>query len=342
MPVTRGRTKAVSSASATPTTVVSPVFSGAASIRSTPDTSVMDEDDTVLKQEVTKTTKTNTVSKKRVLEDVSEAEDGTPSTKRGAKRRVVQQTAYVEIATNRVSKVNASAFLSSSAHLKLHVQTASEASLSGNRRSSRASAAAAAIVVEDSDNFDESDDSGSEFDPAEDNAGSDFADDLDESDEEALVETVVKQSLRTAREDRERAAGLVSAGAGSSKSATRAALPRAGGRRRSMKEVEVIEIDSTSELEFEELSALESDESEEEPLSKGKAKNTTKNKGKNKEAEEPKPLTKREVRKMSKEERKMHRLRQRGLAKEEAEMRVKLGRKLTRVRRSVPLRALQN
>ncbi|TBU50560.1 SNF2 family N-terminal domain-containing protein [Dichomitus squalens] len=321
MPVTRGRAaKAAHSASATPTTTVSPGFSAGASICSTPDTSVMDEDDTILKQDIVKTTKTTIASKKRALEDASEEEAQTSSTKRGAKRRVVQQTAYVEIATMKVAKTSAS-----------------EATLSRTRRSSRASAAAVAIV-EDSDIVDESDDSGSEFDPSEGEAGSDFADDLDESDEEALVDTVVKQSLQTAREDRERAAGLVSSGAGSSKPRAKAAASKNGGsgRRRSAKEDADIELDSLSELEYEDLFALESDESEEEPLANGKAKQAAKEKGKGKgkESEEFKHLTKQQLRKLTKEERKMYLLRRRGIAKEEAEMRVKLGRKLTRAEKA--------
>ena len=76
----------------------------------------------------------------------------------------------------------------------------------------------------------ESDDSGSEFDPIEDSE-SDFVVETDEDDEEVMVKAAVKQSIRTAREDQERAAGLTSAGAGSSKSraapANKAAAMRA-------------------------------------------------------------------------------------------------------------------
>ena len=197
------------------------------------------------------------------------------------------------------------------------------------RRSGRASAAAA-IVVDDSDTIEESDDGGSEFDPTEDGA-SDFADDIDGSDEEALLATVVKQSLKTAREDQERAAGLVSAGAGSSKSRIPAKKATAVTRRRVKEEDDLIELDSLSELEFEDLSDILSDESEDEPLAKGKGKQVAKGKGKKSTEEKFTPATKKELKKMSKEERKMEMLRRRGVAKDEAEMRAKLGRKLTYV-----------
>ena len=80
----------------------------------------------------------------------------------------------------------------------------------------------------------ESDDSGSEFDPIEDSE-SDFVVETDEDDEEVMVKAAVKQSIRTAREDQERAAGLTSAGAGSSKSrasANKAAAMRAAAAER--------------------------------------------------------------------------------------------------------------
>ncbi len=333
MPVTRGRAKAVHSASATPSTTVSPVFSAGASPPSTPDTSVADDEDTVLKQPPVKTTKTAIASKKRVLEDVSEEEVETPSSKRGAKRRMVQQSAYVEIATKKVSKVDVIALSRSRAQLRSSVQTPShEVVPSTTRRSSRASAAAT-TVIDESDTIEESDDSGSEFDPTED-AALDFADDVDESDEEALLETVVKQSLRMAREDQEQAAGLVSAGAGSSKSRPPAKKTTAATRRRSKKEEIVTELDS-SDLEFEDLSDITLDESEDEPLAKSKSKGKGKQaaKGKSKEPAEEMftPATRKELKKMTKEERKTEMLRRRGVAKDEAEMRAKLGRKLTYV-----------
>lgn len=102
MPVTRGRARAVNSASATPSATVSPMFSARASARSTPDTSV-DEDGTVLKQEVRVKTKKSTITRKRVREDSSEDERKGLVNKRGAKRRAVQQSAYVEVATRQTT-----------------------------------------------------------------------------------------------------------------------------------------------------------------------------------------------------------------------------------------------
>lgn len=116
MPVTRGRAKAVHSASATPSSTVSPMFSAGTSPPSTPDTSVADDEDTVLKQPSVKPTKTAATSKKRVHEDVSGEEDETPSTKKGAKRRIVQQAAYVEIATKKITKVVVTALSRSRKH----------------------------------------------------------------------------------------------------------------------------------------------------------------------------------------------------------------------------------
>ena len=50
----------------------------------------------------------------------------------------------------------------------------------------------------------ESDDSGSEFDPEGDAVDSDALDELDDEDEDVMVDAAVQQSLRTAREERER------------------------------------------------------------------------------------------------------------------------------------------
>ena len=333
MPVTRGRAKAVHSASATPSTAVSPMFSAGTSPPSTPDTSVVDDEDTVLKQASVKTAKTAAANNKRVREDVSEEEVETPSIKRGHKRRMVQQTAYVEIAPKKVTKVDVIALSRSRAQLRPSVQTPSHEVVPSTARRSRRASAAATVVIDDSDTVDESDVSGSEFDPTEDE-GSDFEDEVDESDEEALLEIAVKQSLGTAREDKERPTGLVSAGAGSSKSRGLPKKATTASHRHGKQEAVVIELDSSSELEFEELSDVTLDESEDEPLGKGKGRGKQAMKGKGKTPVEEMfiPATKKELKKMSKEERKMEMLRRRGVAKEEAEMRAKLGRKLTYVR----------
>lgn len=100
MPVTRGRAKAGHSASATPTTAVSPLFSARASTRSTPDTSAIDEDDDNPKQDPK--TSSTARGKKRVLEDDSEEEQ---KTTKGSKRRVDRKAVYVEVPTRLVSQV---------------------------------------------------------------------------------------------------------------------------------------------------------------------------------------------------------------------------------------------
>ncbi|TFK88380.1 hypothetical protein K466DRAFT_520961 [Polyporus arcularius HHB13444] len=309
MAITRGRTRAAHSASMTPSTTVSPMFSAGASTRSTPDTSVIDDDDdTVLKQGIS--TIKSKVIKKRVREESSEEESEEPKTRGGVKRRVVQQNAYVEIVSKKTTKKSTSA-----------------TAVVSTRRSTRAAAAASSLVESESEpEFVESDASGSEFDPADD-AESDFGDDLDEEDEEFMVDAAVRQSLSTVREEQDRAAGRSSAGAGSSKPrppANKAAAMRAAAAERRLAQQQDKGIDSDSEIEF--LSDLEAEESEDEPLSKGKGKQAQKS---TKFTAKSKTMTLQELKKLSKEERKMDRLRRRGVAKEEAEMRAKLGRKLT-------------
>ncbi|KAI0722038.1 SNF2 family N-terminal domain-containing protein [Cerioporus squamosus] len=307
MPVTRGRTRAAHSASTTPSTTVSPMFSAGASTRSTPDTSVIDDDDdTVLKQGI-EPVKAKT-TRKRVREELSEEELEEPKTRRGAKRRVVKQSAYVEIQSKKTTK------------------SASGTAAVSTRRSTRAVAASSLVESESEPEFVESDASGSEFDPAED-VDSDFDDDVDEVDEEVMVDAAVKQSLRTVREEQDRAAGRSSAGAGSSKSrppANKAAAMRAAAAERRLAQQQGKDIDSESDIAF--LSDSEPEESEDEPLAKGKGKQVQKAA---KPTARSKTMTLQELKKLSKEERKMERLRRRGVAKEEAELRNKLGRKLT-------------
>ena len=86
------------------------MFSAEASPPSTPDTSNLDaEDDLVVHaQKKARKVTTFTLKKKRPLEveDELELEEGA-AVGRAAKRRVVQQAAYVEIAVGKVTKVNA-------------------------------------------------------------------------------------------------------------------------------------------------------------------------------------------------------------------------------------------
>ena len=105
MPVTRGRSRAAHSVSTTPSTAVSPMFSAGASTRSTPDTSVMDDDDDTVLKQAESTTKAR-ATRKRVRQDSSAEEDEEPKTRRGAKRRAVKKTAYVEIASKQTTKVS--------------------------------------------------------------------------------------------------------------------------------------------------------------------------------------------------------------------------------------------
>ncbi|KAI0750681.1 SNF2 family N-terminal domain-containing protein [Daedaleopsis nitida] len=314
MPVTRGRSKAEHSASATPTTTVSPVFSARASTRSTPDTSVVDENDTVLKHNVKQNVPKTRVAatRKRVRQESSDEEQPQPVTKRGAKRRMVQQTAYVEIVTKKTTKKAAK----------------SDETIRGSTRRSSRVAAASAVVEADSDSepLFESSDSGSEFDPVD--SDSDFAGDMDEEDEEVMVDAAVRQSLQNARQEQDRAAGLTSAGASSSKSrgpTNKAAAVRAAAAERRLAQQQDRVSDPETDLEW--LSDTgDEKESDEEPLSNGKGKQAAKPK---KSAVQSKPMTLQEMKKKNKEERKMERLRRRGIANEEAELRQKLGRKLT-------------
>ncbi|KAI0662868.1 SNF2 family N-terminal domain-containing protein [Cubamyces menziesii] len=313
MPVTRHRARVVQSASTTPSTTVSPMFSAGASPPSTPDTSNLDEveDDFAVLARKRPFKISTATSKKRALEDEDlELQEGAAG--RAAKRRVVQQTAYVEISAGKVTKTPEP---------------------SSTPRNGRRGKQAASVAEQDGSDSEEelleSDDSGSEFDPNDDGAQSDFGDDLDTDDEELMVGAAVQQSLQSAREDQERTAGLTSAGAGSSKarpSPTKAAaaLRAAAAERRLARssQPEVIDLVSDSE----EVSFAS--ESEEEPLSKAKGKQAAKPRTKTK------TMTLKELRELRKEERRQARARRNGTASEEAAMRKQLGRKLTYAEKS--------
>ena len=154
---------------------------------------------------------------------------------------------------------------------------------------------------------------------------SDLVVEVDESGEEAMVHAAVRQSLRTAREEQERAAGLTSAGAGSSKARapTKAASQRAAAAEKRLARAQ--QGDSQGDSDFVEGILSLSDDSEDEPLSKGKGKQVAK------APVEPlgkaKHMTINELRKLRRAENR----RNNTVAKEEAELRAKLGRKLTYV-----------
>ena len=154
---------------------------------------------------------------------------------------------------------------------------------------------------------------------------SDLVVEVDESDEEAMVHAAVRQSLRTAREEQERAAGLTSAGASSSKARapTKASQRAAAAAEKRLARAQ--EGDSQGDSDFVEDILSLSDDSEDEPLSKGKGKQVAK------APVEPlgkaKHMTINELRKLRRAENR----RNNTVAKEEAELRAKLGRKLTYV-----------
>ncbi|KAI0352754.1 hypothetical protein OH77DRAFT_756955 [Trametes cingulata] len=309
MPVTRHRVRTAQSVSTTPSTAVSPMFSAGASSRTTPETSNIDEDEEEIPLAVKKQSKKSPVamSKKRALEDELDEElEGTPSG-RAAKRRAVHQTAYVEIASAKVPKTS---------------QAVSKPAKTG--RSRRASTAQQEVPSSDEEIL-ESDDSGSEFDPEGDAPDSDLIDEFDEDDEEVMLDAAVRQSLQSAREEDDRAAGLISAGAGSSKSrppANKAAALRAAVAERRLARAQDKQEEEDADFGTESEAILSESESEEEPLSKAKGKQAAK-------PTQGKTMTLSELRKQRREERKEARLRKSATAAEEAKMRQELGRRLT-------------
>ncbi|KAI0637648.1 SNF2 family N-terminal domain-containing protein [Trametes polyzona] len=310
MPVTRQRTRTAQSASTTPSTAVSPVFSAGPSSRTTPETSNLDEDEAELILPIKKQDKKSSAKgKKRAREEEVVEDDQEVGSGRALKRRLTQQTAYVEIATVRTTKT-----------------TEPEETPRRTGRARKVSIVPEDVSVSEEDVLLESDDSGSEFDPEGDAVDSDALDELDDEDEDVMVDAAVQQSLRTAREERDRAAGLASAGAGSSKpraSTNKAAALRAAAAERRLAQnhdVEVIELLTESE-------APSESESEDEPLSKSKGKQVAKSKP-------SKTMTLTEMRKANREERRQARLNRSATAKEERALREELGRRLTYAEKS--------
>ncbi|KAH9853400.1 SNF2 family N-terminal domain-containing protein [Lenzites betulinus] len=309
MRVTRQRARTAQSVSTTPSTAVSPVFSTGVSSRATPETSNLDEDEDELPKragkQVKKTKASTAVGKKRARGDVTDMEDEEVDTGRALKRRISLQTAYVEISAVKTTK------------------TESTSTLRKNGRAKKAAVIEKDASGSESGDFFESSDSGSEFDPDGDAGESDFADEFDEEDEEVVLDTAVRESLQTAREEQERAAGLTSAGASSSKPRSptnkAAALRAAAAERRlaGREQSEVIDLVSESDA------LLSEGESEEEPLAKGKGKQVAKSRTK-------KIMTLAELR----EERKKARARRNATSVEEAAMRKELGRRLTYAEKS--------
>ncbi|KAI0676710.1 SNF2 family N-terminal domain-containing protein [Trametes maxima] len=320
MAPTRRSARKEQSLSATPSTAVSPVFSAAASAASTPETSHIDDEEedelpSTTQQQAAK--RASTATKKRAHQDESSDEAEEPFSGRAPKRRITHQNAYVEISG-----------------LKVFEKTKSS-STSAKTRSGRRVSVAQQDVSDDGsvEELIESDDSGSDFSPED--GDSDFEDDLDEDDEEVMVDAAVRQSLQTAREDQERAAGLISAGAGSSKPcppANKAASLRAAAAERRLAREQHSEV-----IDYESEALLSESESEDEPLSKGKGKSQGEGQGKSKQAaklRQSKVMTVSEMRKALREERRQARSQRNGTAAEEAAMRKNLGRKLTYAEKS--------
>ncbi|OBZ71848.1 DNA repair protein RAD16 [Grifola frondosa] len=304
MPVTRqGARRQASSASTTPSAAVSPRFGTRASARSTPNTSDVEEEahKSVAVVKSRRTTRSTTKNNKRTLESDSEIEgQATSTSKKAAKRRLISQSAYVEI---HVDKKTANATATTASKTRL------------TTRATRLRVALPPQNEQDSeDNIDESDDSESEFELSDDESPLEeiqeddqeengFGDDLAQEgfdDDEVMMDAAIKMSLDAARLQSDRKTGASSGGAGSSKShvpISRAAALRAAAaeRRLAASQKEIIDVDAFSSSDEFQVEALESDD-DSEPLSKGK--------GKGKAVNTSKPM-------------------------EEADMRKKLGRKLT-------------
>ena len=141
-----------------------------------------------------------------------------------------------------------------------------------------------------------------------------------------MIEAAVGKSLRTARQEQERAAGLTTAGASSSKS--RAPTNKAAALRAAAAEGRLSRTQKDDSDDVLSISSSDDDdgddESQDEPLSKGKGKQAIKPRNTSK----PQHMTIAELRRMKREERRQARS---GTAKEEAQLRKQLGRKLTHV-----------
>ncbi|KAJ2973140.1 hypothetical protein NUW54_g12120 [Trametes sanguinea] len=173
MVATRRRTRTAQSASTTPSTTVSPMFSAGTSPPSTPQTSNIDENEDELDLPEQKPRKRGATasSKKRALE--GDTDEGA-ATERAPKRRAMQQAAYVEIPLTRTAKTSES---------------------NETPRVTRRGKAIAAVPQDTSDSEEEileSDDSGSEFDPEDDAAISDIEDILDDEDEDVLTRNLLR------------------------------------------------------------------------------------------------------------------------------------------------------
>lgn len=201
--------------------------------------------------------------------------------------------------------------------------------------------------------IDESDDSGSEYEASDDDVVPEgryqdndapedtFEDSLSAKgidDDEVMLDAAIQMSLDTARQDRSRAAGLSTAGAGSSKSRApinKAAALRAAAAERRLKQD--FDVDDFGMSDSETRSASSS---EDEPLARGigigKGKGS-KSKSKSKATmlkditSSPKQMSIPELRRQRQERRRLARLAKGANKKEEAELCKKLGRKLTMV-----------
>ncbi|KAH9950151.1 SNF2 family N-terminal domain-containing protein [Amylocystis lapponica] len=341
----------------TPTTVVSPNFSRRTSKQTTPDTSDMDAAENKPLAQIQRATRATAAAAakgaKRARESNNEGDEDagvSQAQKPAPKRRMVARNAYVEIAVkNQSPKRSATAAYKGKGKAPAVAESDSE-------------------VVEDSEeerlaqDIDESDDSGSEYaasDHDEAFAGVQVApqeayeDGLAEEgidDEAVMMDAAIQMSLQAMREDAGRSAGATSAGAGASQARVSvnfaAAIRASAAERRLSRYQENAGSDVVDDFEaYEPMEEpVDSDgisESEEEVVSvkgKGKAKQKASTKKAKKVAitdtSKPKGMSMLEIRQKRNEKRRLAKLARGAMSKEEAELRMKLGRKLTLAEKS--------
>ncbi|KAK7689056.1 hypothetical protein QCA50_007747 [Cerrena zonata] len=323
--------------STNPSSVNSPVFSVETSVKNTPATTP--DPDELKTTRVTRATRSKAApkGKKRARETDSEGEHSKESAPLN-KKRALSREVYVDI-PSATTKSAPKAPAAKKGKGKAFVPTIPTSDPLEEE-----------IVEDDGElEFDEdaeledpeSDDSGSEFE----DPGSEVIPDSEEEfdlalaraklrsgveqagidDDELMIDAAIQESLTTAREGRDIAAGNTDANAGSSRlkgARNKAAALRASAAEHRLKHTDAQESD------FEDESEAQLSSEEDEPLAdrkgKGKAKTKTKTKksAKVQDTSKPKMMTLKERRRLQREARNAHK-------KEETELRRKLGRKLT-------------
>ncbi|GBE79098.1 DNA repair protein [Sparassis crispa] len=361
MPRTRQRARSeVSATPNTPTTVVSPLFSARTSEQATPDTSDIDAELPKLKPTVQtrRTTRMSTIRKgtKRALESEKELDDDAPAIGKPTKRRVITKEVYVEISVpKRIAKKTTPIGKQSVSGQKSR-QAGRPIQETEVDYENEANPAQEDVQSGEELSIDESDDSGSEYQGSDDDElaqnepleASDDDDILEEgiNDEDVMMDAAIKMSLDLARTVGK--AGSSSTGATlttRSTSISKAAALRAAAaeRRLGCQRTMAVEDEAPDFLasDLEESAVKSSDESEEEPLAKGKGKGKgVARKVTVTDTSKPKNMTIAELRQVRREQRRKAKLMRGAHSKEEADLRLKLGRKLTHAEKtSVALRA---